>query len=426
MLLNLGMSGVPFVGSDVGGFSGGATPEIYARWMALGSVSPFFRAHVTSGVAGQEPWAFGQEVTDTSRADIARRYALLPYLYSLFAAAHDTGAPVLRPLVWHFQGDATAQTLDDEAMLGPWLLVAPVVTEGAATRAVYLPAGRWFEAASGAAYDGPATVTASLRLAALPTYVRAGAIVPSQAPAQTADAPPAGPLSLDVYPAPAASTFTLYEDAGDGAGASSRATYTLTGDAGGASLVAAARAGAYAPPARTLVVRVHRVDHAPRAVTLDGAGLSPDASEDALCAAGSGYVWDAADLALVVAFPDRAGFTLDARYDPVITLPGPDVAVPLMVKLPDGTPADVVVNVATDADGWVFHPLQRTPETHAAGTVTVPRGRWFDYKYSWGDWCTVEKWPGCAEADNRYAFGAAHATKEDEVFGWRGWCDPSP
>jgi alpha-glucosidase len=59
-LLNLGLSGVPLVGSDVGGYSGDATPELYARWMQLGSISPFFRGHVTSGVPGQEPWAFSQ------------------------------------------------------------------------------------------------------------------------------------------------------------------------------------------------------------------------------------------------------------------------------------------------------------------------------------------------------------------------------
>lgn len=426
MLLNLGMSGIPFVGSDVGGYSGGATPELYARWMALGSVSPFFRAHVTSGVPGQEPWAFGQEVTDISRVHIKRRYALLPYLYTLFDEAARTGAPVLRPLVWHFQDDVTAQTLGDEAMLGPDLLVAPVVTEGATTREVYLPAGRWFELASGAAYDGPTTITASLRLQALPIYVRAGAILPTQEPAQTADAPPPGRLTLDVYPTFGATRGMLYEDAGDGAGPSRRAPFELVGDAGGASLAALTPSGDFVPPARTLVVRFHRVDHAPTAVTLDGAAVASAASVDTVLANGAGWAWDAADLTLVVAFEDHPGFALDARYDPAITLPGPDVAVPLSLKLPDGTPGDVVVHVASDVDGWAFHALQRTSETHASGTLLVPRGQWFDYKYSWGDWCTVEKWPGCAETANRYAFGAAHPAKQDEVFTWRAWCDPCP
>ena len=68
MLLNLSLSGVPFIGSDVGGYSGGATPELFARWMAVGSFSPFFRGHVTNGVNDQEPWAFGPEVEAISRS----------------------------------------------------------------------------------------------------------------------------------------------------------------------------------------------------------------------------------------------------------------------------------------------------------------------------------------------------------------------
>jgi len=423
MMLNLGLSGVPFVGSDVGGYSGHATPELYARWMALGAVSPFFRAHVTSGVPGQEPWAFGQEVLDLSREHIVRRYALLPYLYSVFAEAAATGAPVLRPLVWHFQTDAVSQTTGDEALLGPSLLVAPVTAEGATERQVYLPPGRWYERVSGAAYDGPTTITQDLRLAALPLFVRGGAILPLQSPAVTADATAAGPLTLEVYPDTASSAFTLYDDAGDGAGPAARTRYTTLRDSAGATLAADAREGAFAPPARTLVVRMRRVDAAPSAVTLDGAPLSAQADEAALLASGTGYWWDPADLALVVAFADRAPFLLDARFTPAVALPGPPVAVPLEVQLPAGTPESAVVYVASDADGWQFHALTRRSETRAAGTLSVPRGHWFDYKYSWGDWCTVEKWPGCVEADNRYHFGAAHPVKQDEVFGWRAWCD---
>ncbi|MCB9736085.1 MAG: hypothetical protein H6745_26155 [Deltaproteobacteria bacterium] len=424
MLLNLGMSGVPFVGSDVGGYSGGATPELYARWMALGSVSPFFRAHVTSGVAGQEPWAFGVEVEDVSRALIEARYALLPYLESVFAEASEVGAPVLRPLAWDFPADDVAGGLGDEALLGPWLLVAPAVTEGATSRKVYLPAGRWFERRSGAAYDGPAEIDVDLRLAALPTFAREGGIVPLQGPSQTAAVRAAGPLELEVWPARDAETrFTLVEDAGDGFDAPGLVTYVLGGDAGGAVLVAEARAGAAAPAGRQVVVRARRVDAAPTAVTLDGAAVAAAGSREA-AEAGEGWWWDEADLALVVGFAERDGFRLDARYDRAVALPGPPVAVRLAVSLPDGTPESAVVHVATDADGWLFHPLSRLSETHAGGVVMVPRGRWFEYKYSWGDWCTVEKWPGCEEAANRYAFGAARPVKEDRVFGWRAWCDP--
>ncbi|MCA9679562.1 MAG: alpha-glucosidase, partial [Myxococcales bacterium] len=207
MLLGMGVSGVPFVGSDVGGYSGGATPELFARWLAVGAVSPFCRGHVTTGVPDQEPWAFGAEVEEISRRLLAERYRRLPYLYSLFAEAEASGAPVLRPLVFEFQDDPATATLDDEAMLGPWLLVAPVVEAGATTRAVYLPAGRWLEARSGAVVVGPTTIDVDVTLQALPTFVRAGAIVPQwrrgAAIAHTgggAGGAPGDVLQLDVVP----------------------------------------------------------------------------------------------------------------------------------------------------------------------------------------------------------------------------------
>lgn len=115
MLAGLGLSGVPFVGSDVGGYGGAATPELYARWMALGSISPFFRVHTMRTGALQEPWRFGLEVEDLSRTLINARYRLLPYFYSLLEDATRTGAPLLRPLFYEFpaaslgrRGDAGA------------------------------------------------------------------------------------------------------------------------------------------------------------------------------------------------------------------------------------------------------------------------------------------------------------------------------
>ncbi len=120
MLLGLGMSGVPFVGSDVGGYSGGATPELFARWLQLGVLSPFFRAHVTNGVPGQEPWGFGHR-GQRHRPRVAARAlpaaALLRVALAL--ASSRNGAPVLRPLAWEFPDEPALAAVDDQAMLGP-------------------------------------------------------------------------------------------------------------------------------------------------------------------------------------------------------------------------------------------------------------------------------------------------------------------
>jgi alpha-glucosidase len=411
MLLGMGLSGVPLVGSDVGGYSGGASPELYARWLAVGAVSPFFRAHVTSGVPGQEPWRFGPEALDIARAHLHERYRRLPYLYSLLAEAAATGLPPLRPMILEFQDDDRFLDVDDQAMLGPFLLVAPVVEPGVLTREVVLPAGRWFEARSGAVVEGPVTITVDVTLAALPMFVRAGAILPAGPVApHTGAIPASGPLELEIYPGDAPSGWELHEDAGDGpvgATAFARTRLRLEPLPDGARLLAA-RVGAWSPPPRTVLVRVRRVDHPPVAVLLDGAPIE--------------FVWDEDDLALVVGFDDRPAFELRLVYDRSLTAPAPPVRVPITVTVPPGTPLDTPITIATSASGWTHQPLTRTDATTATGSILVPRGAWYFYKYARGDWSTVEKYLDCGEAHDRYRFGAAGAV-HDTVATWRDACD---
>jgi alpha-glucosidase len=427
MMLGLGLSGVPFVGSDVGGYGGRATPELFARWIQLGAISPFFRVHTEHRGAQQEPWQFGVEVEDLSRAVIAERYRLLPYLYSLFHEAAMTGAPVLRPLFYEFPTDPGSETRDDQAMLGPWLLYAPVLEASATTRRIYLPPGRWFELSSGAIVDGPTTVEKTVTLAALPAFAREGAIVPRGPLLAYSDEAPLSPLFIEVYPGSRPTSFAHYEDDGDSfdheQGAYSRVTYSLQKTAAGATLRASPSDGRFVPPARTLVVRVRRVDAGARGASLSGEALPAAASYDALVASGRGYWYDQRDLSLVVAFPDRPDFTLTLDYDPATPQPAPPVLVRFEVTVPAGTPTDRPICVATSANDWTHQPLAWSDRPNvAAGTVTLPRGDWFSYKYTRGDWTTVEKWTGCAEASNRYGLGAANPTRTDRVETWADWC----
>lgn len=426
MLLGMGLSGLTFSGSDVGGYSGYATPELFARWMLLGSVSPFFRAHVTTGVNDQEPWQFGIEVTDVSRAAVEERYRLMPYLYSLFHEASRAGAPVLRPLVYEFQGDPATEAIDDEVMLGPSLLFAPVLDEGAAKRSVYLPAGRWFEAASGAILEGPATVEVGVVLAALPTFVREGAIVPRRDLVQYTGEKPIHTLTLDVYPAEVESRFSLYEDDGHSTshedGEHAITLYTTHRTAGGATVSAAPREGSFTPAARDLVLRVRRVDHAPSKVTLSGEALPALASLTAFNVASKGYYHDDRDLSILVRFPDPGAFDLALDYDPSIVDPAPDVLMEFEVTVPAGTPTDPPIHFASSANGWTHQPLPWIGPGKAGGLVSVPRGKYLFYKYTRGDWASVEKYPGCVEAEDRYELGKAHPVKEDTVWAWADLC----
>jgi alpha-glucosidase len=427
MLLGMGLSGIAFAGSDVGGYSGYATTELFARWMAVGSISPFFRGHVTSGVNNQEPWEFGPEVEDISRSLITERYRLLPYLYSLFAEAARTGAPVLRPMVYVFQDDPSLRDVGDQAMLGPFILYAPVVEEGATGRTVILPEGRWFEAHSGAVHEGPATMDIETTLAALPVYIREGAVVPSAQPGMWTGEADVNPLFLDIYPSPRPTTFTLYEDAGDGFGYEgsqhSRITYTLRQTESGAGLAASPRDGAYEPAPRTLVVRLHRADHGAASVMLDHIPLPSHDSYEALMTSGPGWWYDAADLAIVAVLSDRDDFDLTFEYDTSLVSPDPPVAVAFEVSLPPGTPTDTPIHIATSVSGWTHLPLEWGPGPDMAhGLVPLPRGEWFFYKYTRGDWSTVEKWSGCVEASNRYGFAAAHPVRRDAVALWADGC----
>ncbi|MBI5547676.1 MAG: DUF5110 domain-containing protein [Deltaproteobacteria bacterium] len=314
MLLNLGLSGVPLVGSDVGGFSGKATSDLYARWMQLGAISPFFRCHTSKNGNRQEPWQFGPQVENLSRSVIGDRYRLLAYLYSLAHHASQTGEPILRPLVYEFQDDPATANLGDQAMLGPWLLAAPVLQKGATTRKVYLPAGHWYDYGSGTVVEGPVTVELEVALGSLPLFVRAGAILPMLEPMAWSDFEAPRSLRFELYPAKAGSRFVLYEDDGDGfdfeKGAFSRVEYALGPADGGALLFGPERReGTYEPRPRQLEVRLWAASRFSR-LELDGRELPALGAEEPLAKASEGWSKSPDGTRLTAVFPERRDWSL--------------------------------------------------------------------------------------------------------------------
>jgi len=213
LLCSLGLSGVPFVGADIGGFAGNCTPELYARWIQLGAFYPFCRTHTMMLSRAQQPWSFGSRVTGIAREYISLRYRLLPYIYNCFRESSATGLPVMRPLVLEFRNDGPSLTIDDQFMLGPALLVAPVLEPGADSRDVYLPPGQWIDFRSFDRLDGSRTISAEAPLEEMPLYIRSGYILPMVPPLQHTGEKTPDPLILHVYyGAPA--TLELYEDDG--------------------------------------------------------------------------------------------------------------------------------------------------------------------------------------------------------------------
>jgi alpha-glucosidase len=261
-LMNMGLSGVPFVGTDIGGFAGNASGELFARWMQFGVFSPFCRAHSAINTERHEPWVFGPRVEAICREFLQLRYRLLPYIYSLFWEASRRGIPVLRPLLYHFPDDPATYPLHDQVMFGSKIMAAPIYHPGREHRHVYLPQGEWYDWWTGEKLAGPVHLLAYAPLERMPLYLHAGAIIPSGPNVQFTDEYPLNPLSLDLYPGNGA--FTFYEDDGHSfeyeQGQFCRTNYMLRMVGNRLVFEIGAREGAYIPPQRQLLIKVHAMD----------------------------------------------------------------------------------------------------------------------------------------------------------------------
>lgn len=138
MTLNMGLTGQPFNGPDIGGFARDCNGELLAHWTAIGVYFPFVRNHCSLEEVQQEPWAFGQQVEDVCRTAINRRYRLLPYVYTLFRETSQTGIPVMRPVFMADVNDETLRSEQQAFLLGGDLLIVPRWAEKPA-----LPKGNW-------------------------------------------------------------------------------------------------------------------------------------------------------------------------------------------------------------------------------------------------------------------------------------------
>jgi alpha-glucosidase (family GH31 glycosyl hydrolase) len=179
MGLNLGVSGWTSVGHDVGGFAGPMPdPELLVRWIEHGVGMPRFVIHSwNSGGTVTEPWSH-PEVLDEVRALLRLRERLVPYLATLARAAATESEAIVRPLAYDFPAWRPGHREDLVHMLGPALLIAPVVEPGATTRPLRLPPGRWLQLATGRVHDGDAEVVAQAPLGVPAWFLREGHAIP--------------------------------------------------------------------------------------------------------------------------------------------------------------------------------------------------------------------------------------------------------
>ena len=194
--LHMGLAGIPWWTTDIGGFHGGVTEdegfrELLIRWFQFGTFCPVMRIHgsrlpftpivnKTGEVrektgADNEIWSFGEEAYPVLRKFIGIRERMRDYTRELMRQAHEKGSPVMRTLFYEFPEDSACWDITDSYMFGPDILVAPVVYEGARSRKVYLPKGvEWVQAGSGKRYEGGKSYEIDAPIETLPVFLRDG------------------------------------------------------------------------------------------------------------------------------------------------------------------------------------------------------------------------------------------------------------
>jgi alpha-D-xyloside xylohydrolase len=234
--INFVASGTPYWSTDIGGWQGlpwfhkpertplidpsdardnvhqyDDYPELYVRWFEYGAFQPNFRTHGTRDF--NEVWSYGKQAEPILEKYLRLRYQLMPYIYSLGYATHQTGAPFMRGLFMDFGSDPKVANIGDEYMFGPALLVAPVTEQGRTSREVYLPAGTdWFNYWTNERVHGGQSIAVAAPIDTIPLFVRAGSILPLGAPVESTNEVQKI-AKLRIYPG-ADADFNLYSDDG--------------------------------------------------------------------------------------------------------------------------------------------------------------------------------------------------------------------
>jgi len=216
LLNSLGLSGVPFTGMDIGGFSGNASVPLYERWIQIGAFNPYFRSHTAVNTRSSEPWTYGEEALEIARNYINLRYKLMPYLYSTFYEATQNGQPVMRSLSIDYTFDKNIYNtqFQNQYLFGNAFMVAPFES-GVGFGKVYFPAGKWYDLYSDELQQGNQPKIIELTAHKLPVYVKESSIVPMQSLVQTTAEKPTDTLFIHIYKGSVNNRFVYYEDDGE-------------------------------------------------------------------------------------------------------------------------------------------------------------------------------------------------------------------
>jgi alpha-glucosidase len=276
MLMSMGISGMPLVGDDIGGFAGSPTPDLLTRWFEVGALNPIYRDHTAKGTAEQEPWVHGLEQEAIRKKYIELRYRLLPYLYTAIEEATRTGIPLMRPLFLEYPQAEEFYGDDRDFFFGHDLFVAPVTTEMVDPEDISLPPGDWYDFWTGVRHPHEEKIRLRPHLDEMPLYVRAGAILPIQLVVQNTGEIPDGPLQLHVYPGDDCKG-SLYQDDGHTLayqkGEILRINYSCSVSTSSVSITSSIGKNAYKPWWNSAALTVYGVVAAPKEVRIGDRGV---------------------------------------------------------------------------------------------------------------------------------------------------------
>ena len=229
----MAMSGFSFVGSDIGGFAEQPQGELFARWIQLGVFHVFCRVHSSGDHGDQEPWMFGEDITDIVRKFIELRYQLLPYLYTAFWKYANEGIPIIKSLVLFDQEDIHTHYRSDEFVYGDNILVCPIIEPNAKGRRMYIPRGKWYNFWTKKLVVGGREMWVDADLDTIPLFIKEGAVIPKYPIQQYVGEKEFDKITLEVYYKEGKEQSQLYDDAHDGLdykkGRYSLRTFKVTG-----------------------------------------------------------------------------------------------------------------------------------------------------------------------------------------------------
>ncbi len=395
-LIGAGLSGIPYATGDVDGIFGGSA-KTYVRDLQWKAFTPILMNMSGWAAKDKQPWVWGEPYTSYNRDILKLRQRLTPYFYTYLNEAYESGAPLVRGMIYSDPDDPNAKgTLTQyQFMSGDSLLVAPVYSDTTTRNGIYLPKGKWIDYWTGSAHYGSKMLDEyAAPLNRLPLLVKAGAIIPMYPESLYDGQVPADPVTYDIYPYHT-SSFTMYEDDGvskehrTGKFAKTRidsiAPEQGTGDL---TVKVGASIGDYQgkPATRVSQFMIHMPDQ-PASVSLDGTATTRHNSKAAYDAAVNGWFYDASEKGGVLyvktpKLPTDRSFELKVSGFKADTTPLTDavkIELPQQDTDPSRIPQDDIVATATSADGSMpaanmldgnFESIWSTP---ADGSAKLPQ-----------------------------------------------------